>query len=166
MQELGESLFNRNVNLAYWYVNTYFPNLDGDEDITQEAQIGLWRAAETYKVESGIKFATYACVCMRNQILQELRRRKKQYREIRLEDYLSNEDGLMLCQILRDSKYEIEGSSMELIDYIDRLSNKQMQVILLKWRGMTQGQIGKAVGISQPQCSRILKKIKSDFESL
>ena len=168
MLEVSERLFSENVGLAYWYIKKYFSQYFYDDDIKQEALFGLWKAAETFKAENEVKFSTYACKCMRNQILMEFRKRKKQteIELIRLEDCISGNEDLKVCQMVEDSKSGIDASCIELMDYIGRLPKKKQKNIKLKLEGSNQKEIGQAVGVSQPNCSRILKKIKLEFETL
>jgi RNA polymerase sporulation-specific sigma factor len=48
------------------------------KDATQEAYIGLWKAINTFIPGLGIKFNTYASVCIRNQVLNFISREKHQ----------------------------------------------------------------------------------------
>ena len=168
MLEVSERLFAENVGLAYWYVKKFFSQYFQDDDIKQEALLGLWRAAETFNAENKVKFSSYACKCMRNQILMEFRKRKKQteIEVIRLEDCILDNEDLRVYQMLEDSKSGIDASCIELMDYIGRLPKKEQHIIKLKLEGSNQKEIGQAVGMSQPNCSRKLKKIKLQFERI
>ena len=41
--------------------------LGEEEDVMQEAALGLMRAAATFNPAKGCAFAPYACICMRNR---------------------------------------------------------------------------------------------------
>lgn len=46
-------------------------------DLMQEGQIGLWRAIQTFEVERGVRFSTYACVIILREVWQAVRRSRK-----------------------------------------------------------------------------------------
>ncbi len=48
------------------------------EDAYQEAYVGLWNAIKTYDPQMEIKFKTYAGSCIRNSVLNFIRREKRQ----------------------------------------------------------------------------------------
>ncbi len=53
--------------------------LGEEEDVMQEAALGLMRAAATFNPAKGCAFAPYACICMRNRLNQL---RKKAMRQV------------------------------------------------------------------------------------
>ena len=44
----SKGMFEKNLRFAYWYVRKHFPMYADDEDIMQEALIGLWKASQSY----------------------------------------------------------------------------------------------------------------------
>lgn len=44
----SKGMFEKNLRFAYWYVRKYFPMYADNEDIMQEALIGLWKASQSY----------------------------------------------------------------------------------------------------------------------
>ena len=47
---------------------------DEDDDLFQEAMLGLLAAVRSYRPEAGASFTTYATVCVRHRLLSALRR--------------------------------------------------------------------------------------------
>lgn len=47
------------------------------EDYYDVGMIGLCKAAKTFDNSKGSKFSTYACICIRNTILMDIRDQKK-----------------------------------------------------------------------------------------
>ena len=61
---------------------------DDNEDAKQEAYIGLVYAIRTFKPEMGWKFSTYAKSCVRNSVLDMMRREIRQTKEVETSDLL------------------------------------------------------------------------------
>ena len=75
-QEERNRLVEENLNLAVkavdLYANKDLLNKTSSiewEDLLQVARLGLMKAAEFYKPESGVKFSTYAMITMKNTII-------------------------------------------------------------------------------------------------
>lgn len=70
-------LIEGNISLAM-YVRNKFSNTGADkEELLSTAFVGLVKAANTFDVDKGYKFSTYAAKCMETEILHYLRRTKK-----------------------------------------------------------------------------------------
>lgn len=77
MTKPQEELFNRNMKLVHYVAQKRFGFVDSDpsyDDYAQEGFIGLMRACETFDESKGYQFATYAIICIRNQIAMYLRK--------------------------------------------------------------------------------------------
>lgn len=166
-----EEFFNKNTKLAYWYLNRYFPLLAYDEDIQQEALLGLWKACLTYKADKGIQFTTYAGFCIRNQVLMLLRskRKEKGIEFISLSSPLKDGDGLEFWEMVEDPEGSLEDSGVLLRDFISNLSEKEKGLLQIHMKVNDQYEGAACLGCSQAQYSRKLKalrlKIKSFVES-
>lgn len=159
--ESKQELFEKNMNFAYWFIGKYFPALVGDEDISQIALIGLWKACDMYDETRG-KFATLAGVCIRNEILMELRKQNKisdLYR-VYLSDPIKEGENLAIEDAVKDESYRPDGSSIFVTDLIKSLSPREKQVISCRLNGLTQQQAAKQMGISQAYYSRVLKAVR------
>ena len=55
------------------------------EDMTQEAQVLLYKAARTYNTDSGLSFGLYARTCIRNGLISLERKRKREIKRVNLE---------------------------------------------------------------------------------
>ena len=73
MTKEQEILVIENHNLIYYFIHKYNLSIEDYYDI---CAIGLCKAANTYDDKKGIKFSTYAGVCIENEIKQELRKQK------------------------------------------------------------------------------------------
>ena len=81
------TLFERNRRIAYGAASKYYlPGYDQD-DIRQEALIALWKAAQTFDPERGMKFTSFANLCIDARFV-ELLKRKDRYRHRTLDSAL------------------------------------------------------------------------------
>lgn len=168
MDEFRERLFKENLKLAYWCAKKFHSQCVDNQDIEQAALIGLWKASESFRLDIDAKFSTYATKCIRNQILMEFRKvnRQTKLELIRLEDSILGTDELSVSQVVSDSTSVMDDTPIELLEYISQLSERDRYIIKLRMQGESQGKISKRLGISQSQCSRILKKIEETFREL
>lgn len=76
-RENRNRLIEGNIRLAMHVVNK-FNNVNIDkEELLSTAFVGMVKAANTFDVDKGYKFSTYAIRCMEAEILNYLRRTKK-----------------------------------------------------------------------------------------
>lgn len=160
------ALFDAHVKFAYWYVSRYFPQFVSDEDIKQEALLGLWRACETFDVNNGVKFMAYASTCIRNQILMEIRRRKKAKPVVAsLEELVYRESDSVLSEFISDPESDPLCSEVMLMDFIHRLNGAEQKTLQCKLLGMTQQQSATVLGISRSGYNKRLKRCKQKIEA-
>ena len=113
------------------------------------------------------KFSTYACLCIKNEILHYLRIQNAKRRHLdipprSIDEILKNTEDVSLGDTI---------VGMEDIDYIDwdgfwnSLSLKEKKIVYLRMNGRNQKEIGRILGISRSLISRILlNEIKPKFE--
>lgn len=64
----GNKLVEDNIGLVHFTIRRYYPTFAGNEDVTQEGMLGLVKAANTFDESKGVKFSTYATMCIINQV--------------------------------------------------------------------------------------------------
>lgn len=154
-----QKLFEDNLNLVYFVIRKYYPNLIYDEDIIQCARIGLWQASESWE-EGKSKFSTYATKCIRNALSVEFRQRNRQPKCISMETERYTNHG---------TTYTIADSlvGQEDIDYVDidsvytKLNQKEREILKLYEAGLTMKEIGERLGCSKQAVSLRFRKIKA-----
>lgn len=160
-----EELFDKNTALAYWLIGKEFPSLTTDEDVQQEALIGLWRACTAYD-ESQTRFATFAAVCIRNQILQYLRGVNKYNKlvAVSLDSCLNDEvgSGPFISQV-EDPSASIDGQGYDLKAFIEQLSKRESDVLSFHLQGATQTEAAKKLRVSQSYYSKVLGQIRNKY---
>lgn len=82
-------LITENMKLVYYVLNKYYHKYIGDEDMIQVGMVGLVKAADKFD-ESKSKFSTFAVLCIRHAIQDELRKRNKEPKMMSLEDLMED----------------------------------------------------------------------------
>ena len=64
-----EKLILHNLRLVSHIVRKYYAAAKNQEDLVSIGTLGLVKAVDTFKIDSGTRFATYAAKCIQNAIL-------------------------------------------------------------------------------------------------
>ena len=137
------------------------------EDYFDIGLIGLCKAAQTFKPENGSRFSTYACVCIRNNILMEIRNENRQCDAyaISFSNIISSSKDRDLTLEDTLSDYELENDILNkeelisLITSIERLDKKDKTIIdLYFYQNKTQKQIAQILNMSQANASRRIQR--------
>ncbi len=177
-----ERLILHNLRLVAHIVRKYYPSAKNQEDLVSIGSIGLVKAVDSFRVENGARFATYAAKCIQNEILMYFRSQKKLCVEVSLGETIDvDRDGnpLTYSDIVSseenvaeevDLKMRIE-KAMRLLDTV--LDPRERQIIVMRYglfgaRAATQREIASLLGISRSYVSRIEKsalgKLAMGFE--
>lgn len=141
--------------------------LEQDEKISL-CYLGLVLAARSFDPNRGIRFATFAVPVIQNEILQGLRREKKHFGAISLEQPVGKDDGGTLADLVPDPGHPFRDLE-ELLDFQDtvkrtgrELSGKKLRLYqeLLQNPGLAQREYGERIGCSQSLVSRWMKEIR------
>ncbi|MBQ3391596.1 MAG: sigma-70 family RNA polymerase sigma factor, partial [Clostridia bacterium] len=144
----------------------------GVEDLISIGSIGLIKAINSFRVERGIKLATYASRCIDNEILMTLRKAHNLRRDVSIDEPLTVDwDGneLLLSDIL-GTDTDVTSRSIEereekeaLYEAVSRLEERERSIMEYRFgmRGeeKTQKDVADLLGISQSYISRLEKKI-------
>ena len=68
-EEARQKLILHNLRLVSHIVRKYYSSSKNQEDLISIGTIGLVKAVDTFKYDSGTRFATYASKCIQNAIL-------------------------------------------------------------------------------------------------
>ena len=142
------------------------------EDYLDVGLIGLCKAAQTFKLENNSKFSTYACICIRNNILMEIRNEKRQcdYYSISLQTPVGGEkDEILLEDTISDYELELDilnkEEKMALIESVRKLNDEDKQMIdLYFWKEMTQQEISRYLKMSQANVSRRIQRALNNLK--
>jgi RNA polymerase sporulation-specific sigma factor len=160
-----------NLRLVSHIVRKYYSASKNQEDLVSIGTIGLVKAVDTFNIDNGTRFATYAAKCIQNEILMSFRAEKKHASEISINETIDvDRDGNPLAYIdVISSDEDIEADVRRKI-MSDRalrciktvLSVRERQIIVMRYglggtRELTQREIAEKLGISRSYVSRIEK---------
>jgi RNA polymerase sporulation-specific sigma factor len=176
-----ERLILHNLRLVAHIVRKYYPTAKNQEDLISIGSIGLVKAVDSFRIENGARFATYAAKCIQNEILMHFRSQKKLCAEVSLGETIDlDRDGNPLTYIdivcsdenvteEINTKIQIE-KAIRLVE--TALTPRERQIIVLRYglygkRAATQREIASMLGISRSYVSRIeksaLEKLSNGF---
>ena len=180
-EDARQTLILHNLRLVSHIVRKYYATARNQEDLVSIGTIGLCKAVDSFKIDNGARFATYAAKCIQNEILMHFRSQRKLTSEVSMNetidvdrdgnpltytDVISSEEDLPE-EVMRSVEAE---RAMALVR--SRLDARERQIITLRFglNGapvMTQREIALLMGISRSYVSRIekaaLDKLKEGF---
>ena len=171
-ESLRRVLVERNLRLVVYIARKFENTGVGLEDLISIGTIGLIKAANTFRADKNIKLATYASLCIENEILMYIRKSQNQKLELSLEAPLSADwDGneLILSDVLGSDeenvgkRLEDEEEKSVIAEAVALLGDREREIIELRFglggrREMTQKEVADMLGISQSYISRLEKK--------
>lgn len=167
-----EKIIQNNLPFVNFIITKKFKNINSQEreDFFETGILGLIKAVDSFKLEIGISFSTYASRCIENEILLLMRYNKKHVGVISLDAPIKNgfNGEFSLLENLPDCKQNIEEkiedeiqlkSVKSLIKF--KLPKNQAEIIEKRYLSgeiKSQLEISKETGFSQPHISRLEKK--------
>lgn len=173
MPSARDKLITDNMRLVY---HMYGKIGDGPikenykEDIISVGMLGLCKAADTFDESRGVRFSTYATMCIRNAMLMFIRKTKKHDpHEVSLYEVIGKDiDGksLILADVIEDeSQSEDEIITRIMIDEFEKRQSPIDQRIMRELKlGKRQVEIARVVGMSQAQVSRRIRNMRKKFQ--
>lgn len=171
-EEARQKLILHNLRLVSHIVRKYYSTAPDSEDLISIGIVGLVKAVDTFKIESGTRFATYGARCVQNEILMHFRAQKKHTGEVSLEETIDiDRDGNPLTYMDILSTNEDLGEELDTKNQIIRalrlvensLDEREKQIITMRYglfglsKSYTQKEIAEKLGISRSYVSRIEK---------
>ena len=68
-EDARQTLILHNLRLVAHIVRKYYSSNSNQDDLVSIGTIGLCKAVDTFNIENGARFATYASKCIQNAIL-------------------------------------------------------------------------------------------------
>ncbi len=164
-------LVEHNLRLVAHIVKKYYANQKNQEDLMSVGTVGLIKAVDSFKLEKGARFATYAGKCVQNEILMYFRAQKKTGMEVSMHetidvdkegnpltyiDVISTEDTIAEDLARRTERETVR----RLLDTV--LEERERKILVRRYgldnrRAETQREIAARMGISRSYVSRIEK---------
>ncbi len=136
------------------------------DDLMQEGLMGLLRAIQSFRAERGVSFSAYAAVCMKNRMLNSLRKDHiSQEAEISDEE-LDEYAGCSQEGIPEDIVIEKERMSELYQKISSALSEQEWQVFQLFLTGMSYNQIALNSGLSVKAVDNAMQRVRRKLKSL
>lgn len=167
-----DTIIKGNINLVYYTFSRYFKNLEVGE-YEDLGLIGLIKAVDSYDVEKNADFANFAIICIKNEILGELKKISKTKGDVSLYDVkpglIEYDEDMQLINCIPDSKDLIDdfisSVSYEKItsELFATLTDKEKELLKLFFgfyeKKYTQQEIASIYGVHQSRISRTITKI-------
>jgi len=165
-------LIEHNLRLVAHIVKKYYNTAPDKDDLISVGTIGLIKAIDSFKVENGARFATYAGKCLQNEILMYFRSQKKHSNVTSINEPVDiDKDGNPLTYL------EIIASPDDIADSIDRtiklerivkaiktvLNDREKKIMSLRYglnrsgKHYSQRDVAEMLGISRSYVSRLEK---------
>ena len=129
-----------------------------DEDLAQEALMGLLAAVRTYRPDGGAAFTTYATTCIRNRLLTAVRRNGT-----RMDHEQSLEDSPEVA-VVQDDPAQLLMDKEELDDLLAQmrihLTDREYPVLMLWMRGFSYTEIAARLGITVKAVDNTIQRIR------
>ena len=180
-REARQKLILHNLRLVSHIVRKYYATAKNQEDLVSIGTIGLCKAVDSFKIDNGARFATYAAKCIQNEILMHFRSQKKLSAEVSMNETIDvDRDGNPLTYTdVISSEEDLPEEVMRSVEadraltlVRTRLDPRERQVITLRFglngaSALTQKEVADRLGISRSYVSRIekaaLDKLKEGF---
>ena len=165
-------LIEHNLRLVAHIVKKYYTTAKDQEDLVSVGTIGLIKAIDSFDIDNGTRFATYAGKCLQNEILMYFRSQKKHASVTSINDPVDvDKDGNPLTYL------EIIAAPDDIVDSIDRkikleritqaiktvLTDRERKIMMLRYglnksgRHYAQRDVAVVMGISRSYVSRLEK---------
>ena len=178
-EDARQRLILHNLRLVAHIVRKYYSASPSQEDLVSIGTIGLVKAVDSFNIDNGARFATYAAKCIQNEILMNFRAQKKHALDVSINETIDvDRDGNPLAYIDVISSEEnvaeeierqiMSEAAMKCIKTV--LTLRERQIIIMRYglcgsREHTQREVAERLGISRSYVSRIeksaLEKLKS-----
>lgn len=174
-EEARNKLILHNLRLVAHIVKKYYSAVKCQDDLISIGSIGLVKAVDSFSVDNGTKFATYAAKCIQNEILMYFRSQRKLCAEVSINETIDvDRDGnpLTYTDILCSDENISEeiGRKIQtdkLLCLVENLlTERERQIIVMRYglygtEPITQREIASMLKISRSYVSRIEKSALS-----
>ena len=188
MKKEGDSkarakLIEHNLRLVAHIVRKYYTSYKCPDDLISIGSLGLIKAIDSFNIDNGARFATYAAKCIQNEILMFFRSQKKLACEVSINETIDvDREGNPLTYIDIISCEDTIAEDLDVkmhTEYAyrlirDVLSERERQIVVMRYglngrKPLAQREVAVLLGISRSYVSRIekkaLAKIKENFIS-
>lgn len=145
-----EALIQSHMGLVKWVASRCFSAYQEDQDLLQCGLIGLWEAAETWAGKG--KFPAYARVCIKHNMLDYIRSKRREHPTVELTEQDGEEDTSLEDMGLG------EPEMAEKIKAAWPPNSRERLILLALHTGVSKQAIAAAQGLNTYQVTRIAKR--------
>lgn len=145
---------------AFWLVKEWYPyyKQHGYDAVYDRAINALIKAARNWREDEGANFKTYLALNTKNEmakINRDANAKKRKGITQSLDATIDEGEKFTLHEVVgKDDQYEFITKEI-----LETLTEREREAILLRFvEGMTQTEIGEALGVTQMHASRIIRK--------
>ena len=157
-QEAFALLVHRMMPLIHYQIHSCHCDGVEDEDLVQEALMGLLAAVRSYRAEGGAAFTTYATACIRHRLLSVVRRYGPlANREVPMEDSPELPDTAADPALYLQEQEALEGLLARLRT---QLTEREYRVLLLRLGDCSYAEIAARLGITTKAVDNAVQRIR------
>lgn len=136
------------------------------DDLAQYGMLGLIRAIHTYKQDGKASFKTYASHCIRNAIVDAVRKAESAPEQIMLDDVNGSEDSHLALDNPENIFIENETSSLLFDAIASLLTPTEFSVLKLHLECMSYADIAKELGLERKKVDNTIYSAKKKIRKL
>lgn len=161
-----EEILNKYSNLVHAIAARFFLHGGENEDLVQEGMVGLYSAINGFE-EGGANFSTYAYACIRNAVLDAIKK-SLGAKNAALNDFVPIvEIGEEISPVSPEDEVIRRENRREFLQKISKiLSSTEFKAIVMHLDGMSVAEISAALGKPQKSVSNALARAKTKLEKL
>lgn len=181
-EDARRRLIEHNLRLVSHVVRKYRVPGFTQDDLVSVGTLGLIKAVNTFKVDSGTQLATYAARCIENEVLMLLRSSKKRAADVSLTDPIGTDgegNDISFLDILGTPSDCVEEevisrvTMQKALELMKKLPRRERVVLamrfgLLDGRAHPQHEVARVLNISRSYVSRLekhaIERLREGFE--
>lgn len=163
--EKSVDYFNENRNFSKFILKRYFIEFLHDDDMNQVADLGLWKACTTFNHSKGTKFTAYATRVIRNEVFQEMRKRKKIIQTVSLDEPISDEmPNVSMGDCIPDNYDFISEIAIKrnVHNMFCGSTHKQRKIVTLYVNGLSRKEIAEKTGVLVLILAELLENLRKE----
>ena len=167
-----EKIINHNISLVFLVIRRIDKNSIYDKkELFANGCFGLIKAVDTFDVSKEYTFSSYACTCIKKEVMNFIRKENKHVNNCSLDELICDDNNQTLGETILDDKIHFEEDYEKVEIYrivrqcVNELPYTEKRVVLLYYgfinnKLYNQVEIGKMLNCSKQYVSIILKKAK------
>ena len=165
-REAQEALLNKYSDMVKAVSARFFLHGGENEDLVQEGMVGLYSAINNLE-EGGANFSTYAYACIRNAVVDAIKK-SLGAKNAALNDFVPIvEVGGEISPVSPEEEVILRENRREFLQKISKtLSSTEFKAIVMRFDGMNTSEISEALCKSHKSVSNALSRAKIKLEKL